>query len=570
MTGIDWIIIGLYCLGLLAVGAIFARSNKNASDMFVAGRSSPWWLSGVSAYMTMFTAGTFVVWGGLTYEFGLVGAVICSMYGIAAFLAGRFFAGKWRATNLSTPAEFVTVRFSKKAFNFHTAYRGAYLAMSGLSLYALAVMLCPLMPLPDGHFLRDPATGALSVDWACAILAAIVVVYTMIGGLWAVLMTDMLQFVVLSLCVVLVVPMIITKAGGFETIASNLPDGFLRPTAPGYSWIVLAGWMLVNCFQLGSEWQYIQRHLCVPTAKDAKKGMYLFGWLYLVTPIFWMAPPFIYRSMNPDADPQEAYILACKSVLPAGMIGMMIAAMFSATASSLSSALNVFAGVLTDDIYRRLKPNATDAETLRAGRVFTVLIGLYMVAGALILPRLGSYRDVIILVGSLINPAILLPIIWGLFSRRIGARVVWSTLVAGVGAGLLLKFGFSETGWFSGRDAFAGIVEFVKNRPRESDLIIGVIVPVTILTIAELRGANHSPGWRRLQNATAAAVVEGAPPLASSSRLPSKVMAASLSILGLAMLALIPLSGDQWKPIAAMATLLSIICSLFVFHLFKK
>ena len=69
MTGIDWIIIGLYCFGLLAVGAIFARSNKNASDMFVAGRSSPWWLSGVSAYMTMFTAGTFVVWGGLTYEY---------------------------------------------------------------------------------------------------------------------------------------------------------------------------------------------------------------------------------------------------------------------------------------------------------------------------------------------------------------------------------------------------------------------------------------------------------------------------------------------------------------------
>jgi len=570
MTGIDWIIIGLYCLGLLAVGAIFARSNKNASDMFVAGRSSPWWLSGISAYMTMFTAGTFVVWGGLTYEYGLVGAVICSMYGIAAFLAGRFFAGKWRETNLSTPAEFVTVRFSKKAFNFHTAYRGAYLAMSGLALYAVAVMLCPLMPLGDGHFLQDPATGALSVDWACVILAAIVVGYTMIGGLWAVLMTDMLQFVVLSLCVVLVVPMIITQAGGFDTITANLPKGFLRPTVPGYTWIVLGGWMLVNSFQLGAEWQFVQRHLCVHTGKDAKKGMYLFGWLYLVTPIFWMAPPFIYRSMNPNADPQEAYILACKSVLPAGMIGMMIAAMFSATASSLSSALNVFAGVLTDDIYRRLKPNATDAQTLRAGRVFTALIGLYMVAGALILPRLGSYRDVIILVGSLINPAILLPIIWGLFSRRVGARAVWSTLVAGVGAGLLLKFGFSETGWFSGLDAFAGFVEFVKNRPRESDLIIGVIVPVTVLTIAEFRGTNHCPGWKRLQSATAAAVVEEAPPLASSSRMPSKIMAGSLGILGLAMLALIPLSGDQWKPIAAMATLLSIICSLFVFNLVKK
>ncbi|QHI68363.1 sodium:solute symporter family protein [Tichowtungia aerotolerans] len=567
MTGIDWVIIGLYCAGLLAVGVIFARSNKNASDMFVAGRSSPWWLSGVSAYMTMFSAGTFVVWGGITYEFGLVGAVICSMYGIAAFLAGRFFAGKWHDTNLSTAAEFVNVRFSKKAFNFYTVYRGIYLAMSGLSLYALAVMLCPLMPLPDGHFLQNPETGALSIDWTCAILAAIVVGYTMIGGLWAVLMTDMLQFIVLSLCVVVVVPMIVTQAGGLEQITANVPEGFLKPTAPGYSWFVLGGWMLVNCFQLGAEWHFIQRHLCVPSAKDAKKGMYLFGWLYLVTPFLWMAPPLIYRSMVPDADPQEAYILACKSVLPVGMIGMMVAAMFSATASSLSSVLNVFAGVLTDDVYRRLRPDATDAQTLRAGRIFTVLIGIYILAGALILPRLGSYRDIVILVGSLIGPAILLPTIWALFSNRIGAGVVWATLVGGVGAGVLLKFGFSADGWFSGTEALSGMVEYVSTHPRESDLFVGVLVPLLILLVAELRGTSHCPEWQRLQEATAAAVVDDAPPPASSSRLPSQVMAGSLGILGLAMLILIPLSGDQWKPLAAMATLLLILSAAFVVHL---
>ena len=112
-------------------------------------------------------------------------------------------------------------------------------------------------------------------------------------------------------------------------------------------------------------------------------------------------------------------IFSPAKVAPAGMIDMMIAAMFSATASTLSSALRV-AGVLTDDICRRLKPNATDAQILHAGRFFTLLIGLYMLAGALILPRLGSHRDVIILIGSLINPAILLLIIWGSF-RRIGA-----------------------------------------------------------------------------------------------------------------------------------------------------
>ena len=572
MITIDWIIIGLYCAGLLAVGVIFSRSNKTASDMFVAGRSSPWWLSGVSAYMTMFSAGTFVVWGGITYEFGLVGAIICSMYGIAAFLIGRFVAGRWHDTNLSTAAEFVNLRFSKKAFNFYTVYRGVYLCMSGLSLYALAVMLCPLMPLPDGHMLQDPATGTLSVDWACGILAAIVIGYTMIGGLWAVLMTDMLQFIVLSLCIIVVVPMILTKAGGYEQVLANVPDGFLRPTAPGFSWVFLVGWMLINSFQLGAEWHFIQRHLCVPSGKDAKKGMYLFGWLYLVTPFLWMAPPLIYRSMNATADPQEAYILACKAVLPAGMIGMMVAAMFSATASSLSSVLNVFAGVLTDDVYRRLwRPNATDAQTLRAGRIFTILIGIYILAGALILPRLGSYRDIIITFGSLIGSSVLLPTVWALFSHRVRASVVWSTLIGGVGAGMLLKFGFSETGWFSGTKALSTVFELVQAYPRESDLLVGLLVPLAILIVAEIRGTDHCPEWKKLQDATAAAIVDDAPPATSSSRLPSQVMAACLGILGLAMLALIPLSsGDQWKPMAAMAALLFPLSAAFIVHLCRK
>ena len=99
---LDWSVIVVYCAGLLAVGEIFSRTTKSASGMFVAGRQSPWWLSGISSYMTMFSAGTFVVWGGIAYEYGLVGAIICCFYGIAAFLAGRFFAGKWRHTCLST------------------------------------------------------------------------------------------------------------------------------------------------------------------------------------------------------------------------------------------------------------------------------------------------------------------------------------------------------------------------------------------------------------------------------------------------------------------------------------
>lgn len=570
MTNIDWMVMGLYLAGLLAVGAIFARSNKNAADMFVAGRSSPWWLSSVSAYMTMFSAGTFVVWGGITYEYGLVGAVICCMYGLAAFIAGRFFAGRWHDTNLSTAAEFINLRLGKGAFNFYTVYRGLYLVVSGLSLYALAVMICPLMPLEEGHLLRDPATGCLSVDMAIIILAAIVIAYTMVGGLWAVLMTDMVQFIVLSLSVVVVVPLILAKAGGMSAVAANTPDGFLHVTALGFSWVFLGGWMLVNCFQLGAEWHFVQRHLCVPTARDARKAMYLFGVLYLFTPLLWMAPPLIFRSIQPDANPEEAYILACKAVLPAGMIGMMIAAMFSATASSLSSVLNVFAGVMTDDVYRRFwRPQASERQTLRAGRIFTVLIGIYILAGALILPRLGTYRDIIILVGSLAGSAILLPSIWSLFSPRVGPNIVWTTLAGGVTGGVLLRFGFSETGWFSGMEFSARLIELIARHPRESDLLVGILVPLVILVSTELSSRGTDQGWKRLGAASAAAASSKPPQPAGSSRLPAKVLASCLGLLGLTMLALVPLGGDNWPTLAAMSGLLFAITAGFGYFLLR-
>lgn len=574
MSIIDWTVIFVYCAGLLAVGQVFSRTTGTAKGMFVAGRQSPWWLSGISSYMTMFSAGTFVVWGGIAYEYGMVGVVICCVYGIAAFLAGLFFAGTWRRTALSTGGEFIQLRYGQGAFHFYTWYGVFMLFMGGMTLYGLAVMICPLMPLAAGNVLCDSATGNLSVDWACIILAAIVIFYTMRGGLWAVLMTDTLQFFVLMLAVIVVVPLIIGKVGGLGTFVEKAPEGFLRPTAPGFSWAFLVGWLLLNTFQLGANWSFIQRHLCVPTMRDARKGMYLFGILYLFTPFIWMAPPMIYRVLHPGADPQEAYILACNLVLPPGIIGMMIAAMFSATASSMSSTLNTYAGVLTDDVYRRLwRPKASEQETVRAGRIFTVLIGLYILAGALILPRLATYRDVVIVMGSLLGGSLLLPTLWGLWSRRVGPGVVWTTIAAGASIGILQKFGFSANGWFGRIEWMSGLYAFVQNYTRETDIFVGLTVPLAILLVAELRGRNR-PEWSRLQDAVAKAQSEdnGVPAAAAqAARLPIRVVALCLGFLAVMMLGLMPFSGDRWPTMLGMASLLSACCALFARNItFKR
>ena len=106
MNPIDCLVLVLYLVGTLALGLHYARRNKRSKDMFAAGRKSPWWVSGLSGFMTLKSAGTFVVWGGLAYREGVVAIAINTCIAISALLVGLFVAGQWRRTGVTTPAEF--------------------------------------------------------------------------------------------------------------------------------------------------------------------------------------------------------------------------------------------------------------------------------------------------------------------------------------------------------------------------------------------------------------------------------------------------------------------------------
>ena len=105
MTIPDWTVLVLYLVGTVLIGVFLGRFIKNSSDMFSAGGQSPWWISGLSAFMTMFSANTFVVWGGIAYEHGLVAIVINLCYGIAAIAAGFTVAGKWKNMGISISSQ---------------------------------------------------------------------------------------------------------------------------------------------------------------------------------------------------------------------------------------------------------------------------------------------------------------------------------------------------------------------------------------------------------------------------------------------------------------------------------
>ena len=532
MTGLDICILVGYLIGLLVLGGILSKKIVTSVDMFAAGEQSPWWVAGISGFMTMFSSGTFVVWGGIAYRSGLVAVTILMTLGISALLVGYFLAARWKHTGATTVSEYIELRYGMVAVQVYS-WLGMTFRMVGVgvALYSISVMLAALVPLSETNPLCDANTGHLAVPWTIVLSGVVVVGYTVAGGLWAVLLTDVLQFIVLTAAVLIVIPLVMIEAGGVNRIIASAPQGFFWPVSSEFTWLFMGGWIIVHAFKIGGEWAFVQRFLCVPNENDAKKSAYLFGALYLISPVVWMLPPMVYKVIDPAANPEQAYILACQMALPAGMMGLMLAAMFSATASMADSEINVFAGAFTRDIYRKIfKPDASETHLVAVGRVLTTVLGAVVIAIAIAIPHLGGAEEVILsITGQFVVPMVL-PAIWGLFSKRVGSSCIWASMAAGFAAGGIVKFGLAKGGWFCCVGWLAGLAELIQANPRVSEVGAGILVPVAALAIMELLARGENQGWNSLSNHAAEHKAARAT-IASS--LPQVVLAWSVAALGL-------------------------------------
>ena len=493
MVGIDYIVIVIYFLGLIAVSVLVSRSIKSSADMFIAGRNSSWWLSGMSTYMTLFSASTFVIWGGVAFRSGFVAVLIGNILGFASFFVGRYLSGKWREMKIKSPGEYLTIRFGKRSLNFYTLLgiigRGFHTAVA---LYAIAIVMSTLMTLPQGHFMAD-ASGHLAVSWAIVILGIIPLLYTILGGFLAVLMTDVIQFGVLITVVIFMIPLSINAIGGLDNFVANAPEGYFTPVSAEYPWFWLILWFFVNSFTIGGDWPFVQRYISVPTVSDAKKSTYLVGALYLLTPLIWYFPAMVFRQIEPTANPEQAYILMSDHVLMKGMLGVMLAAMVSATLSTVSGTLNVFANVFTYDIYGQKHPEVGEKGLIRIGRIFTFAFGATIIALALLIPYAGGAEKVVVTILTMIIGPIYIPSVWGVISKRLTQKHLLTAMIITYACGIFgLAFKFS--------DAVRANFEWINPNVLES--VIGTVVPVILLAIMEL-WAKHKgtidPGYARVQ-----------------------------------------------------------------------
>lgn len=462
MHTLDFITIILFSLAVLFTGISFSRTGKNMKSFFAGGGNVPWAMSGLSLFMGFFSAGTFVVWGSIAYSFGLVAIVIQLTMAVAGFAVGTWFAPRWHKTGSLTAAEYITERFGMQAQKIYT-----YIFLA-VSVFTTGSFLYPVAKILE-------VSMGLSLTSAILALGAFSMIYVALGGLRGVIVTDVLQFVILFAAVIIVVPLSFEKIGGVSNLINQAPEGFFRMFQGEYTPGFIFAFCIYNMFFLGGNWAYVQRYTSVRTEKDSKKVGWLFGGLYLISPVLWMLPPMIYRIYNPaltGLQNEDAYLLMCKEAMPDGLLGLMLGGMIFATASSLNATLNISAGVFTNDIFRRMKPAASDKTLMRVARLSTLGFGVLAVAVALLVKSMGGIVNVVISVAALTGVPIYLPVIWSLFSKRQTSRTILGVTFASLAINLFFKFVFPHVSGVS--------------LDREWEMLVGSMVPVILLAVTEV------------------------------------------------------------------------------------
>jgi SSS family solute:Na+ symporter len=463
MTNIDYIVMGIFAILILSIGMAFTRKgSKNSNSFFEAGGETPWWINGLSLFISYFSAGTFVVWGSIAYKFGLVANGIQLTMVLAGLFVAIFIAGKWKKTNTVTAAEYIGQRFGVGTQQFYTVLIMLY------SLFATAAVLYPVGKMVN-------VVTDLPINTSILVIGIIIILYTAAGGLWAVLVTDVVQFVILTAAVFIVIPLAVKSVGGLHNFTTHAPSHFFDLLNPEYSLGFFLAFMAYQTVYIGGNWAYVQRYTSVGNVRNARKVAYLFTALYLVCPFIWMLPPMIYRVLNPGLtglQPEGAYMMLCQRVLPAGLIGLVLSGMASATASKANTTINLVAVVFSHDIFKKLiDPGASEKKLIMVARCFTVFFGALTILIAMMVPLVGGIVEMVLSTASIAGGALFAPAIWSLYSKRQTATSVVSASIAGLVISLFFKL-LAPRLWH---------IEL----SRAWETALGVGIPLMVLLLAE-------------------------------------------------------------------------------------
>ena len=479
VTSIDYAVIAVYLLAMLGIGASFMRYNRGASDYFRGGSRVPWFVAGLSSFMSGFSAWTFTGAAGVAYRQGLVVVLMYVGNGLSFLLGYWLFASRWRRARISTTMEYLTERFDERTRQtFSWTAVVFHLFTGGSVLFGLGVFVSSTCGVPIG--------------WTIVACGAIILAYCVVGGLWAVVVTDFLQAVILIPFTLVLFAVSLSRIGGAGAFLAGLPAPMKSLALPNeFGWGYVAAWAVMVSFGYNTS-VMAQRYFAVDDERSARKVSLLCCGLFLLGSLLWFVPPLAVRVLYPDiaallpgrANPHEAsYAVATLALLPNGLIGVMLAAMFSATMSNLSGTFHLHAAIIVRDIYLWVFPKRNgERHLLAVGWAATFGVGASIIALAFVMAESGrSVFSVMLTVNTIMSLAYGPPALLGLLVSRGPRWAGLASFLVGLALGCVGTFGF---GW--------GLIANVVG-------VLPASIAVFLLSIPfERRDAAGAAGRRRL------------------------------------------------------------------------
>lgn len=453
----DYLVIAAYFFFMLGIGIYFMKVNKGGKEYFAGGSMIPWWVSGMTLYMANFSAWTFTGAAGFAYYTGWFAILYFGTWSISYYIGSQLTASKWRRTRSISPVEYTYTRFNFTTQQFLSLVISLNFTLSaGVQLAATCKLLAPVM--------------GFDITTVVLVTGIVILLYTFMGGLWAVSVTDVVQGVILLSITFIVMPLALSLVGGPAALLDALPSLSFDHTLHGVHY---TGHWLVSIFlimSLGTAAGAAQRFYSVKDERDAKRVGKMAGALFLTVPFVFGIPPLVARVIWPDlsqvdffkpyigSNPQDlVFIALCLKILPNGLIGVFLAAMLAATMSALSSVYNMVSSILSRDIYQGwIRPETTDVGLLKVGRVFSIVIGLTvtMLAVFFVHSQFGIF-NLMQAFFTLLNIPVVVPIAFGLLLRRVPKWAAVSSIAWGLIGGFTTRY---VLGWDIGPQVYLAFV----------------------------------------------------------------------------------------------------------------
>jgi solute:Na+ symporter, SSS family len=494
LTAIDWAIVAAYFILSLAIGFAFTkRGGESLSEYFLSGRNVTWWLAGTSMVATTFAADTPLVVTGLVSAHGVAGNWLWWNMLMSGMLTVFFFARLWRRARVMTDVEFAEIRYSGDPAAVLRGFRALYLAIP-INLIVLGWVtraMIKILTISLGlHAVRVLGFTVPGDVLAVGICFVITVAYSAGAGMWAVLWTDLVQFVIKMSAVIILAVYAVRAVGGMDALKAGLTTHFgsadaalsVLPVKIGpsgleaYAWMPLLALFVFLSVQWWAAWYpgaepggggYIaQRIFSAKTERDGVLATLFFNVAhYAIRPWPWiitgLCTVLLYPAgIGPTHDHEAAYVQAFVDLLPTPWRGFMMAGFAAAYMSTVGTQLNWGASYLVNDFYKRfLNRTATEKHYVAMSRLATVLLFLGSAIVTMHLQTIEGAWKFLLALGSGTGLVLILRWYWWRINAWSEISAMIASFAVSLGAITWIKPKFADTD-FRG-DAWVMIVTVV-------------------------------------------------------------------------------------------------------------